>query len=239
MLGLDPSLGTRRAVRRAAARARPARAASTPSMFPRRPAAASCRSGPIAGSPTTTASAAIAVRSRTSAARAVRFAAECLAFSNVPDEAAIEEMPPEAPRAARRSPSRAGRPGVPRDVGSGWDFEDVRDHYLGLLFGVDPAELAAGRPRALSELSRAVTGEVMAEVFGEWRRAASPCGGGLVLWLRDLRARRRLGRDRPPRRSQARLPLSRRALAPGRRLDDRRGPGRRRGHTWPTIAPSR
>ena len=26
----------------------------------------------------------------------------------------------------------------------------------------------------------------MAEVFGEWRRAASPCGGGLVLWLRDL-----------------------------------------------------
>ena len=26
----------------------------------------------------------------------------------------------------------------------------------------------------------------MAEVFGEWRRAGSPCGGGLVLWLRDL-----------------------------------------------------
>jgi beta-mannosidase len=31
-----------------------------------------------------------------------------------------------------------------------------------------------------------VTGEVMADVFGEWRRAASPCGGALVLWLRDL-----------------------------------------------------
>jgi beta-mannosidase len=26
----------------------------------------------------------------------------------------------------------------------------------------------------------------MAEVMGEWRRAGSPCGGGLVLWLRDL-----------------------------------------------------
>jgi beta-mannosidase len=27
---------------------------------------------------------------------------------------------------------------------------------------------------------------VMAEVFGEWRRGSSPCGGALVLWLRDL-----------------------------------------------------
>jgi beta-mannosidase len=26
----------------------------------------------------------------------------------------------------------------------------------------------------------------MAAVFGEWRRAGSPCTGGLVLWLRDL-----------------------------------------------------
>ena len=26
----------------------------------------------------------------------------------------------------------------------------------------------------------------MADVFGEWRRADSVCGGGIVLWLRDL-----------------------------------------------------
>jgi beta-mannosidase len=38
----------------------------------------------------------------------------------------------------------------------------------------------------VGELARVATGEVMAEVFGEWRRAGSPCGGGLVLWLRDL-----------------------------------------------------
>src|SRR5262249_44288919 len=36
------------------------------------------------------------------------------------------------------------------------------------------------------ELSRMVSGEVMAEVFGEWRRAASPCGGGIILWSSDL-----------------------------------------------------
>ena len=31
-----------------------------------------------------------------------------------------------------------------------------------------------------------VSGEVMAEVFGEWRRSASPCGGGIILWSADL-----------------------------------------------------
>jgi beta-mannosidase len=36
------------------------------------------------------------------------------------------------------------------------------------------------------ELSRAVSGEVMTEVFGEWRRAGSPCRGGIVLWAKDL-----------------------------------------------------
>jgi len=115
----------------------------------------------------------------------VRFAAECLAFSNVPDESAIEEMLPDAPGGLAVHHPR-WKAGVPRDAGSGWDFEDVRDHYLALLFDVDPGELRRVDHDRYLELSRAVTGEVMAEVFGEWRRAASPCGGGLVLWLRDL-----------------------------------------------------
>ena len=87
-------------------------------------------------------------------------------------------------RPRRRPAARSG--GVPRDVGASWDFEDVRDHYLELLFGIEPEELRSFDQRRYLELSRAVTGEVMAEVFGEWRRAGSPCGGGLVLWLRDL-----------------------------------------------------
>jgi beta-mannosidase len=115
----------------------------------------------------------------------IRFAAECLAFSNVPDESAIEEMLPGASGDLVVHHPR-WKAGVPRDAGTGWDFEDVRDHYLALLYDVDPGELRRIDHDRYLELSRAVTGEVMAEVFGEWRRAGSPCGGGLVLWLRDL-----------------------------------------------------
>jgi beta-mannosidase len=86
----------------------------------------------------------------------VRFAAECLAFSNLPD--------PVVPG------------GVPRDSGATWDFADVRAHYLWERYGPDATRADAQR----------VTGEVMADVFGEWRRPTSGCGGGIVLWLRDV-----------------------------------------------------
>ncbi len=115
----------------------------------------------------------------------VRFAAECLAFSHVPSEQAIEEMLPQAPgRLAGHNP--LWKAGIPRENEADWDFEDIRDHYLGLLFGVNAADLRhVDRARYL-ELSRTLTGEILAEVFGEWRRAGSGCGGGLVLWLHDL-----------------------------------------------------
>lgn len=89
-------------------------------------------------------------------AAGVRFASECLAFANVGDDGALT--------------------GVPRDVDSPWDFMDVTRHYLGECFG----------PEAGDELLPWASGEAMAETFGEWRRAGSPCGGAFVLWLRDL-----------------------------------------------------
>jgi len=115
----------------------------------------------------------------------VRFAAECLAFANVPDRAALEAVAPEVPAGAVVHDPR-WKAGVPRDAGAGWDFDDIRDHYFGLLFDLDPAELRRYDHDRYLDLSRVVSGVVMAHVFGEWRRCRSPCGGGLVLWLRDL-----------------------------------------------------
>jgi beta-mannosidase len=115
----------------------------------------------------------------------LRFAAECLAFANVPDEEALATLVPEPPGEAFVHHPR-WKAGVARDAGSGWDFDDLRDHYLQVVYGVDPGTLRRADHDRYLELSRAVTGEVMAHVFGEWRRAGSPSGGGLILWLRDL-----------------------------------------------------
>jgi beta-mannosidase len=120
-------------------------------------------------------------------AAGVRFAAECLAFANVPDESALSEIEGEMPGGIAVHHPR-WKAGVPRDPGAGWDFDDARDHYLKLLFGLDPVELRSVDQDRYLELSRAVTGEVMSEVLGEWRRERSGCGGALVLWLRDLLA---------------------------------------------------
>jgi beta-mannosidase len=99
----------------------------------------------------------------------VRFAAECLALANVPDDATDP------------------RPPAPRDAGAAWDFSDVRDHYLHELFAVDPATLRETDVARYLELSRAVSGEVMSATMGEWRRSGSSCNGALVLALRDVR----------------------------------------------------
>lgn len=115
----------------------------------------------------------------------VRFAAECLAFANIPDDEALATLVPEPPGEAFMHHPR-WKAGVARDAGAGWDFDDLRDHYLALVFGVDPGNLRRDNWDRYLELSRAVTGEIMAHVFGEWRRSGSSCHGGLILWLRDL-----------------------------------------------------
>ena len=77
--------------------------------------------------------------------------------------------------------------GVPRDSGPGWDFEDIRDHYLERLYDVDAVELRSVDLERYLELSRSVTGEVMAATFAEWRHPDNACGGALTWFLNDLR----------------------------------------------------
>ena len=113
---------------------------------------------------------------------APRFAAECLALGNVPDDAALEAMG----LAGVTVNEARWKAGVPHERGVGWDFDDVRDSYLKRLFEVDPVALRSSDHARYLDFGRAVSGEVMAEVFGSWRRPGSLTRGALIHWLRDL-----------------------------------------------------
>lgn len=113
----------------------------------------------------------------------VKFTPECLGFANIPEQATVEHVLGDT-RAPFHDPRWKAR--VPRDSGPGWDFDDVRDHYTKLLFGVDPIALRYGDPDRALALGRVTTGEVMARTLAEWRRAASSCRGALIWFLRDL-----------------------------------------------------
>jgi beta-mannosidase len=113
----------------------------------------------------------------------VRFATECLAFANVPQASALASL---AGGGSERVHTPAWKAGVPRDLGAGWDFDDVRDHYLERLFGLDPVPLRSTDPERYLALGRITTGEVMEAAFSEWRRGRSACRGALVWFWRDL-----------------------------------------------------
>jgi beta-mannosidase len=115
----------------------------------------------------------------------LRFAGESLAFANIPDDDALAALVPEPPFEPFMHHPR-WKAGVARDAGSGWDFDDLRDHYLRVVYGVDPLELRRDDTTRYLELSRVVTAELMAHAYGEWRRSESPCAGALILWWRDL-----------------------------------------------------
>lgn len=115
----------------------------------------------------------------------VAFATECLAFANVPETHNIQKIPSPAGLIQLHHPQWKER--SPRNLGVGWDFEDVRDHYLQLHFGINPMQLRYADHERYLLLSRVISGEVMATTFNEWRSIQSNCQGGLIWFMNDLR----------------------------------------------------
>jgi beta-mannosidase len=113
----------------------------------------------------------------------LRFASECLAFANVPENETLLAL---SQGQALRVHHPRWKERVPRDQGAGWDFDDVRDHYLALLYRTDVLSLRYGDHDRYLRLGRAASGECMAASFAEWRRAGSRCRGALLWFLRDL-----------------------------------------------------
>ncbi len=113
----------------------------------------------------------------------VRFAAECLAFANPPEAGVVDTVFGSA-AAAGHTPE--WKRGVPRDAGAPWDFEDVRDVYVELLFGVDAQRVRFTDPERYLDLGRAAVAYLIRRTMAEWRDADSRCGGALVLAFADL-----------------------------------------------------
>lgn len=113
----------------------------------------------------------------------VKFTPECLGFSQVPEPGTVQALAGDGPLVPHQPLWKAR---VPRDSGAGWDFEDVRDHYLRELFGQDPVVLRSADPARYLALSRVVPGELQRRAFAEWRQAGSRCGGALVWLWQDL-----------------------------------------------------
>ncbi|WP_144008626.1 hypothetical protein [Enemella evansiae] len=113
-------------------------------------------------------------------AAGVRFATECLAFANPPEEISTG-------LAAVRDREEPWLAGIPADRGADWDFEQVRDHYLAEVFGTDPQVERRRDPARYLDLGRAATVVAMERCFRRWRRGDDPCAGALVLSAFDLR----------------------------------------------------
>lgn len=129
-----------------------------------------------------------AYRRDTGDARAsgLRFATECLAFAQVPPDSTLARLRGLNGELPLRVHSPLWKARAPRDLGAGWDFDDVRDHYVQALFGEDPQALRMSDPARHLLLGRAAAAEALTAAFSQWRAAGSACRGALVWFLRDL-----------------------------------------------------
>ena len=116
-------------------------------------------------------------------AAGVRFAAECLAFGNPPEQATVERCFGDASVAGHHPAWKAA---VAGDSGTSWDFEDVRDDYVRQIFDIDPFRVRYTNPLRYLDYGRAAISHIMSTVMGEWRCAQSSCAGALILSWQDI-----------------------------------------------------
>lgn len=113
----------------------------------------------------------------------VLFASEGMGLSHIPEDSTIQQS---IGKSSVFPYSNEWTKRIPRDLGAGWDFDDIRDKYLEELFKVDPILLRRQNVEKYIELSRVVTGEVISQVFQYWRSYKSKCQGGLIWFNRDF-----------------------------------------------------
>ena len=194
-----------------------------------------CRFAPARASPTTTASARYLRPLRTRGAPGCGSRRECLAFANVPDDEALDALaePPTAPS----SPALEG--GVPRDVGSRLGLRRRPRPLPPRAVRRRPGGAAQRRrralPRAVARRERRGDGRGVRRVAAR----GSPCGGGDRAVAARPAPGRRLGRARPSRRAEGRLPPPAPRARAGRRVAAPTRASTASPSTSPTTAPSR
>ncbi len=113
----------------------------------------------------------------------VRFASEGMGLPHIPEDKTIEECTGKNTLYPYHNEWTSR---VPRDLGAGWDFDAIRDFYLEEIFKLDAVKLRRQNVEKYIELSRVVTGEVISQVFQQWRSTNSQCNGGLIWFNRDF-----------------------------------------------------
>jgi len=113
----------------------------------------------------------------------VRFSSEGLGLSHIPEDETIQECTGKNTLFPFHNEWTSR---IPRDLGAGWDFDNIRDNYLEQLFNVDALKLRRQNVEKYIELSRVVSGEVITQVFKHWRTADNQCNGGLIWFNRDF-----------------------------------------------------
>ncbi len=113
----------------------------------------------------------------------VRFSSEGMGLSHIPEDDTITQF---IGKTTLFPYDNDWTKRIPRDLGAGWDFDDIRDKYLEEVFALNANHLKRSNIEKYIQLSKVTTGEVLCRVFRQWRAYSSHCNGGLIWFNRDF-----------------------------------------------------